>query len=62
MIETRRLKNVVIFIQGIIVNFLFEHLNMKYYFENHLSVNRSFMKISYKNNVFNNDFNNSNTF
>ena len=36
----------------------FEHERL---FENHLSVNRSFMKICYQNNIFNNDFNNFNT-
>ena len=31
---------------------------MKDYLKNHLSENRSFVKISYQNNILNNDFNN----
>ena len=38
---------------------MFEHERI---FENNLSVNRSFMKISYLNNLFNNNFKNFNIF
>ena len=41
-----------------IINFLFLTFEHERLFENHLPVNRSFMKISYQNNIFNNDFSN----
>ena len=46
----------------IITNFLFLTFEHERLFENHLSVNRSFMKITYQNNIFKKEFNNFNTF
>ena len=43
-----------------IITFLFLMFEHERLLENHLSVNRSSMKISYQNNVFNNGFNNFN--
>ena len=51
-----------IFKYRITITFLFLTLEHERIFENYLSVNRSFMKISYLNNPFNNDFNNFNIF
>ena len=44
------------------ITFLFLTFEHERIFENYLSVNRSFMKISYLNNPFNNDFKNFNIF
>ena len=51
-----------IFKYRITITFLFLTFEHERIFENYLSVNRSFMKISYLNNPFNNDFNNFNIF
>ena len=49
-----------IFKYRITITFLFLTFEHERIFENYLSVNRSFMKISYLNNPFNNDFKNFN--
>ena len=46
----------------IIIIFLFLSFESKKLFKNHLSVNRSFMKISCQNNTFSNNFKNFNAF
>ena len=51
-----------IFKYRITITFLFLTLEHERIFENYLSVNRSFMKISSLNNPFNNDFKNFNIF
>ena len=51
-----------IFKYRIIITFLFLTFEHERLFKNHLSVNRSFTKISYQNNIFNNRFNNFNAF
>ena len=51
-----------IFKYRITVTFLFLTFEHERIFENYLSVNRSFMKISYLSNPFNNDFKNFNVF
>ena len=51
-----------IFKYRITITFLFLTFEHERIFENYLSVNRSFMKISYLNNPFNNDFKNFNVF
>ena len=51
-----------IFKYRITITFLFLTFEHERIFENYLSVNRSFMKISYLNNPFNNDFKNFNIF
>ena len=51
-----------IFTYRIIITFLFLTFEHEKLFESHLSVNRSLMKISYQNNIFNNNFNNFNAF
>ena len=51
-----------IFKYRIIITFLFLTFEHERLFENYLSENRPFMKICYQNNIFNNDFNNSNLF
>ena len=43
-----------------IITFLFLRFEHERLFENHLSVNRSPMEISYRNNIFNNGLNNFN--
>ena len=47
-----------IFKYRIIITFLFSTFEHERLFESYLSVNRSLIKISYQNHVFNNDFNN----
>ena len=46
----------------IIITFFFLTFKHERLFENYLSVNRSFMKISYQNKIFDNNFNNFNAF
>ena len=52
----------VLFKYRTIVVFLFLTFDHERVFENYLSVNRSFFKISFQNNIFNNDFNNFSVF
>ena len=51
-----------IFKYRVIITFLFLTSEHERLFEGHLSVNRSLMKISYQNNIFNNYFNNFSIF
>ena len=52
----------IIFEYRVIITFLFLTFEHERLFESHLSVNRFLMKISYQNNIFNNDFNHFSAF